>query len=349
MILPKFISDLFTLESFRISTDRQEKVYDQIKDNAKGDFDFYILCFFSSVIITLGLIIDSAAVVIGGMLIAPLVWPIFLMSLAILMGRGKIFEKSFFTFIKAVVIIFSVALVIGFFLPHINSGQEIISRTHPTLYELFIALASGFVGAFVISYPKLGNAMAGVVVAAALVPPLAVTGLAVSQNDIEAAGGSLLLFLSNLVAIIFAAGVLFLLAKFRGPSTLEGKEVRRSNIRWFVLMFLIVLIPLFFITTRTITEEKRSKVVREVLEVELPDAKVSDLEIKEIDRILHINVTIRSDQSISKSQVSELTEYLSTNFNKSVVLKIVIVPVIEAGKLLPQSLIVTSTTTVVPE
>lgn len=348
MNLPKIFSDFFSWQSFRITPDRQNKVYEQIKENAKGDFDFYILSFFSGVIIMLGLIIDSAAVVIGGMLIAPLVWPIFLISLAILMGRGSIFEKALFTLIKSVIIIFIVALVIGFFLPHVNSGQEIISRTHPTLYELFIALASGFVGAFVISYPKLGNAMAGVVVAAALVPPLAVTGLALSQNDIASAGGSLLLFLSNLVAIIFAAGVLFLLAKFRGPSTVEGKEVRRSNIRWFILLFLIVLIPLYFITTRTITEEKRFKVVKQVLEVELPNIKLSDLEIKEIDKILHINITVRSDQAVSKSQVAELTDYLSKNFNKSVILKIVIVPVIEAGKLLPQPIVVTSTSDIVP-
>ncbi len=336
------------MQSFRITSDRQSKVYEQIKENAKGDFDFYILSFFSAIIITLGLIIDSAAVVIGGMLIAPLVWPIFLMSLAILMGRGNIFEKALFTLIKSVVIIFIVSLVIGLFLPHINSGQEIISRTHPTLYELFIALASGFVGAFVISYPKLGNAMAGVVVAAALVPPLAVTGLALSQNDITSAGGSLLLFLSNLVAIIFSAGVLFLLVKFRGPSTVEGKEVRRSNIRWFGLLFLIVLIPLYFITSRTITEEKRFKVVKQVLEVQMPNAKLSDLEIKEIDKILHVNVTLRSDQVISQSQVSELSSYLSENFNKSVLLKIVIVPVIEAGRILPQTIFVTSTSNIVP-
>ncbi len=349
MPLPKFISELISWSAFRIPADRQTKVYEQIKENAKGDFDFYTLSFFSAVIITLGLIIDSAAVVIGGMLIAPLVWPIFLMSLSILMGRGKIFENSLFTFIKAVLIIFLVALAIGFFLPHINNGKEIISRTHPTLYELFIALASGFVGAFVISYPKLGNAMAGVVVAAALVPPLAVTGLAVSQNNVAAAGGSLLLFLSNLVAIIFAAGVLFLLAKFRGPSTSEGKEVRRSNIRWFALLFLVVLIPLYFITTRTIVQEKRLKIVRQVLETELPASKISELDIKEIDKILQVTVTVRSEQTINKLQVTELTNFLSDNFNRSVILKIVIVPVVEAGKLIPSTLIATSTSTVVPE
>lgn len=333
----KQVAEKLSLNVFRIQQERQDKVYEQIKENAKGDLDFYLLNLFSSIIITLGLIIDSGAVVIGGMLIAPLVWPIFLMSLAILMGRGRVLERALFTFAKATIIIFLVAVVIGFFMPDIFSqGQEILSRTNPTIFELAIALASGFIGAFIVAYPKLGSAMAGVVVAAALVPPLAVTGLAVSQNDMAAAGGSLLLFLSNLVAITFASGAMFLLARFRGPSTSEGKEIRRVNIRWFVILFIVVLIPLFLITTRTLRLEKREQIIKSVIVAELPEAKVTELNIVEANEVIAVHVTLRSPDSVTKWQVTKLTDILSRSLEQSVVLKMTVVPEVEAGKLLPQ-------------
>ncbi len=322
--------------NFRIPSDRQDKVYAQIKENSKGDFDFFILTVFSTIIITLGLIIDSGAVIIGGMLIAPMVWPVFMMSLAILMGRSRIFERSLFTLAKSTIVIFLVALVIGFLVPStVLQSQEILARINPTLFELAIALASGFVGAFIVSYPKLGSAMAGVVVAAALVPPLAVTGLTVSQNNMEAAGGSLLLFFSNLIAITFASGVLFLIARFRGPATAEGKEVRKVNIRWFLVLLIVVLIPLFLITKQTLIDSERQQLVASVLNSEMPTAQITEVQITEENDFIVVNATLRSEDNLTKWQVTKLTEILSRSFKQSVVLKITVVPVMEAGKLVP--------------
>jgi len=322
---------------FRVPQATQDKVYEQIKENAEGDFDFYLLTVFSTIIITLGLLVNSGAVVIGGMLIAPMVWPIFLSALGIIMGRTRIFEKSLLTVLKASIFIFATAYLIGLLTPDvIKNGQEILARTQPTIFELLIALASGFVGAFIVAYPKLGSAMAGVVVAVALVPPLAVTGIAISQNNMESAGGAFLLYVTNLIAITFASGVMFLLARFRGPSTEEGKAMRSVNLRWFIVLLLIVLVPLFFITSTTLREERRQSVVREVLISELGDVQVTEITInEESSNLVNVEVTLQSENNVTKWDVTKLTEILSRNFEQSVVLKITVVPVVEAGKILP--------------
>lgn len=322
---------------FRITQGRQQKVYQEIRENALGDFDFFILTIFSTIIITLGLAIDSSAVVIGGMLITPLVWPVLAMALAIIKGRSRVVADAFFTLLKATLLILLVSLLVGLILPQASLGSsEILARSKPQLYELFIALASGFIGAFVISYPKLGNAMAGVVVAAALVPPLAAMGLLIARQDITGAGGAFLLYLSNLIALLFSAAILFYLVKFRGPTTEEEQEIQKSHIRWSLLFFLVIIIPLALITSNTITMEKKRTMVKQVLRTKVDDLQVEDIRLLKEDGITVIHTTVRSPQVIYKYQVEEMTDILSEKLGESVLLKITVVPVLEAGKLLPQ-------------
>lgn len=324
------------LSGFKITEERQKIVYQQIRENAKSDFDFYVLLVFSTIIIALGLVINSAAVVIGGMLIAPLVWPILSLALSIMKGRSRFVGDSVITIFKSSLIILLVSIIVGLLVPNIVSeSQEIFSRTQPQLYELFIALASGFIGAFIVSYPKLGGAMAGVVVAAALVPPLSAVGLLIADRDIAGAGGAFLLYISNLIAITLTATLLFFLSRFRGPQTEEAQLVQRSNIRWTILFLLIIIIPLVFITSDTVKLEKRKNVVEEVIRAEAPNTKIQNINIEEEGEIVLIEVTLRSDQNIYKYQVEELTEILSKSLDESIILKITVIPVIEAGKLLP--------------
>jgi len=221
------------MDPFHIDKKRQEKVYGEIRENAKGDFDFFVLTIFSGIIITLGLVVNSSAVVIGGMLLAPLVWPILSLSMAIIKGRSRLIQDSVFTLLRSTALIFVIALFLGLMSPdYALQGSEFLSRTSPTIFELFIALAAGFVGAFVITYPKIGAAIAGVVIAAAIVPPIAVMGISVSHGNLGMAGGAFILFMSNLIAVTFSSSLLFLAARFKGPSSEKGQERRKNNIRW---------------------------------------------------------------------------------------------------------------------
>jgi len=289
---------------FCIDNDRQKKVYREIKESAQGDFDFFVLTIFSGIIITLGLVVDSSAVVIGGMLLAPLVWPILALSLGIVKGRSKLIQDSSFTLLKSTLLIFVIAIIIGIISPsYALKGTEFLSRTSPTIFELFIALAAGFVGAFVIAYPKIGAAIAGVVVAAALVPPIAVMGVSIVHGNVSLAGGAFILYLSNLIAVTFSASVLFFIAKFKGPSSESGQERRKSNMRWTLLFLLVLMVPLFLITSNTIKENKQQKIVREIIGATIPEAVVTNVSIDE--------------------------DVLSKGMNKEVISRITVVPIIK--------------------
>lgn len=324
------------LSGFKINKERQKIVYQQIRENAKPDFDFFILLSFSTIIIALGLVINSAAVVIGGMLIAPLVWPILSLALSIMKGKSRFVGEAVVTIFKSSLIILLLSILVGLLVPNVAlNSQEIISRTQPQLYELFIALVSGFIGAFIVSYPKIGNAMAGVVVAASLVPPLAAVGLLIADKDLARAGGAFLLYISNLIALTLAATLLFFLSRFRGPQTEEAQMVQKSNLRWTILFLLIIIIPLVFITSDTVRLEKRKDIVEKIITAEIPMAKVQAVNISEEGDIVMINVTLRSTKNIYKYQVEDLTKILSDQLGNSVLLKISVIPVVEAGHLFP--------------
>jgi len=281
-------------------------------------------------------VINSGAVVIGGMLIAPLVWPILSLALSIMKGKSRFVGEAVVTIFKSSLIILLLSILVGLLVPNVShESQEILSRTQPQLYELVIALVSGFIGAFIVSYPKIGGAMAGVVVAASLVPPLAAVGLLIADKDLAGAGGAFLLYVSNLIAITLSATLLFFLSRFRGPQTEEAQMVQKSNIRWTVLFLVVIIIPLVLITSDTVRIEKRKDVVEKVLSAEVPAAKIQNININEQGEVVLIQVTLRSSQNVYKYQVEELTKILSNQLGDSVLLKISVIPVIEAGRLIP--------------
>lgn len=321
------------LRFFRQNLKRQEKVYEQIKNNAKSDFGFYILTIFASIIIALGILINSTPVVIGGMLIAPLVWPIMAMSIAIAMGRTALLQKSLFTLLKSILIIIVVAIVLGFIVPElVLENNELLGRTSPTILELVVGLAAGFIGAFIIAYPKLGSAIAGVVVAAAIVPSVSIVGISLARGDLSSATGSFLLFLSNLIAIIFSAVILFLISNF-STRTQRAEDVRVSGFRWTMFLLLIIIIPLFFITKQTAFEIKTHNVSKEVIESILENSFVSDIKTQKQNEILTIWLTLQYKENISATQVKALESIISKRLDIGVILKIRVIPIIDAGEI----------------
>ena len=318
------------ISPFRIDEERQSKVYGEIKENAKGDFDFFVLTIFSAIIITLGLIVDSSAVVIGGMLLAPLVWPVLALSLAIIKGRSGLLQSSVSTLFRSTVVILLISFVLGFISPdYALRGSEFISRTSPTIFELFIALAAGFVGAFVITYPKIGAAIAGVVVAAALVPPITVMGLSVAHGNLEMAGGAFILYLSNLIAVTFSASILFLISKFKGPSTETGQDKRKNNIRWTLIFLIVMAIPLLLITSEAIKEKNQQNAIRQIIDAKFPMATITSVNIEDKDEVVIIDVTIQHSDILTENQVDNLADMLSQKMNKSVVPRITVVPIVK--------------------
>lgn len=175
---------------------------------------FFVLMGFATAIASWGIIADSTAVVIGAMLVAPLMTPLMGTSLAMAMGWPRRARMTALVALGGILFSIGLSVVFGWVYglgisSEVNS--QVASRIAPTLVDLAIAVAAGGAGAFALSRTDVSDSLPGVAVAIALVPPLSVVGLMSSQGDWAAAAGALLLFLTNLVAILLVGAVVFVL------------------------------------------------------------------------------------------------------------------------------------------
>jgi uncharacterized hydrophobic protein (TIGR00271 family) len=188
--------------------DREDRValVDRIQSSSHWDFDFVTLMVLSTVIAAIGLIQNSAAVVIGAMLVAPLMTPLLGLGLALVQGNPVLARISFRSIILSLSVSLGVGVVVGLLTPGFEEPtREMLGRGGPGLLDLFVAFASGLAAAYASSRPGLLAALPGVAIAAALVPPIATSGLALSLGNYHLALGALLLFVINMVTIVLAS------------------------------------------------------------------------------------------------------------------------------------------------
>jgi uncharacterized hydrophobic protein (TIGR00271 family) len=164
----------------------------------------------STIIAALGLVQDSAAVIIGAMLIAPLMTPILGVGLALAQGNAVLARMAFRSIAFGVSTSFLLAVVVGVVDQTSDTlviTEQMWSRGWPGLSDLMVAFVSGLAAAYANTRPGLVAALPGVAIAAALVPPIATAGLACAAGEFRLVYGALLLFFVNMVAIVLAASV----------------------------------------------------------------------------------------------------------------------------------------------
>jgi uncharacterized hydrophobic protein (TIGR00271 family) len=225
--------------------EEQLDTYKRLRRGARGTVDFFIMILLSVIIATMGLLLNSAAVIIGAMLVAPLMTPILAVGLGVVMGDNRLIRIAGITTVLGVLLAIVVAAALTWVAPLAIFTTEIEGRTQPNLFDLTVALASGAAGAYGISRKSVAAALPGVAIAAALVPPLSVIGICLATGRWEAAWGSTLLFGTNLVAISLAAAVTYMLLGFFPPEEEQKRftVLRRSFLVILALLFL-VSIPL---------------------------------------------------------------------------------------------------------
>ncbi len=174
---------------------------------------FGVMMALSVVIAVMGLSADSAALVIGSMVIAPLMTPVLALAAALALTLGRHAARAALTIIIATGGAVCLAWAIGSLLPgseRILTNQA-LSRTSPDLRDLIVAFAAGAAGAYATVREDISTALPGVAVAVALVPPLATVGYTLAAHRPDLAGGALLLFAANLLAIVLVGLVVFLI------------------------------------------------------------------------------------------------------------------------------------------
>lgn len=313
---------------FFLTKSQLEKTKEKIKHNSKSNFNYVLLTVFSVLVIVFGMIIDSTAVVIGGMLIAPLFWPILAFAVGVVDGDVKMVTSSFLVLMKSLLIIIGISILIGVFAPRqVLEAAEFVSRTTPTVYDLLIGLLAGFLGAYIVAHPKMTSSFGGVVIAAALVPPIAVMGVALIKGDFDSFGGAFLLTIASLVSMTFTATLLFYIGRIqtRKRKTLLSAE----NIAWFVFALLIVLVPLVVLTQQIIRQQNHVRIVNTIAEKTFPDASVVDSTLTERSGIANVHLVVHRADQISDDQIEAVASAISQELGQSVVLDIRVVPVVE--------------------
>ncbi|MDD7986960.1 TIGR00341 family protein [Lentisphaera marina] len=171
--------------------------------------DFMVMLGLAAAIASFGLLQDSAAIVIGSMLLAPLMTPMIGCGLALVQGNSRLGLKASKTIAVGIALTIGVSFLVGFTTPGQELTSEVMSRGVPNILDLFVALFAACAAAYALARPNIGGAVAGVAIATALVPPLCSVGIALAYGKIPTAFGAFLLFSTNLVAIILGASITF--------------------------------------------------------------------------------------------------------------------------------------------
>ncbi|WP_062516297.1 DUF389 domain-containing protein [Demequina gelatinilytica] len=209
---------------------------------------WWVMLVLSVAIATYAILADSTAVVIGAMLVAPLMTPIVALAGALVNGWARrAFHSAVLVgsgMVVAILLSYGLAawspVAIAF-----ATNSQITSRVAPTVVDMLVAIAAGAAGAFATVNSRVSSSIAGVAIAVALVPPLAVVGVSLSGGRIGDASGALLLFLTNFVAIVLSACAVFVITGFAHAGMLRTSPRRvLLTLAPFVILAGLVLLPL---------------------------------------------------------------------------------------------------------
>ncbi len=222
-----------------------EELYQTIIEQATISKTFFSLIILASIVAAIGVLYNNVAVIIGSMVIAPFLGSSMALSLATTLADKKLAREALITSVSGYIIAISIGIVFGLLFSIDPNATEILSRTNVNLMYIILAFASGIAGS--LSFTKgISQALVGVIVAVALLPPLIVTGLLIGSMNWNQALGSFLLFSVNVVCINLSSVVTFL-AQGISPQKWWEKQKAKHSVQRAVLIWTIMLLILIFL------------------------------------------------------------------------------------------------------
>lgn len=219
-------------------------------------------------IASIGLDVNSTAVIIGAMLISPLMGPIMGVSLGVSTFRFTLIQAAIRSLAFAVIV--SVLTSTTYFLlsPMDTAQSELLARTNPTLWDVFIALIGGVAGMIGVSRKQLGNVVPGVAIATALMPPLCTAGFGLAQGNWAYFAGAFYLFFINSVFICIGGVLVLKVLKFSpGNAPLQGHAALLRKITLGIVF--ITILPSFLLTYRLLNEAYLARSINSFLQTEI--------------------------------------------------------------------------------
>ncbi|MBP1672295.1 MAG: hypothetical protein H6Q25_110 [Bacteroidetes bacterium] len=235
--------------------EKHETIHNEIQKGIifKGT-NLWILVF-AILVASIGLNMNSTAVIIGAMLISPLMGPITGMGYSIAIYDGTLFSKSLKNFSFAVITSLLTSTLYFTLSPIATAHSELLARTSPTIYDVLIALFGGGAGIVALSSKQKGNVLPGVAIATALMPPLCTAGYGLATAQFHFFFGAFYLFLINTIFIALAATWVSKLFKFPISNVVDIKKKTKIN-RWLTFIISLILIPSIYFGYQLVKEER---------------------------------------------------------------------------------------------
>jgi len=293
------------------SQEQYTTLFTNLREEGKLNSVYITLLILSTMIATFGLFINSSSVVIGAMLLAPLMQPIVSLSMGVLRQDTGLELNGVKSIFWGVLAVLFTAAFIATFTPMERVTAEMAGRLSPTILDLFVAIVSGVAAAYVKSNEKILGSLAGVAIAVALVPPIAVAGIGLGWGNWHMFMMAFLLFITNLVGIVFAAAFTFVILGF------SPLRVAKKGILTWLLIVTLVAIPLYS-AFKQMEEDVKIQRILSNLSFNLGEHNIKLTQVKLIHRhkVNEIRCEVISTGILSKNEKTLLKEVILKSIDK---------------------------------
>jgi uncharacterized hydrophobic protein (TIGR00271 family) len=333
-----------------LTVEEQVEVQKSMRRSAQPSPDFFVTLTLAAALAALGLLMNSAAIIIGAMIVAPLMTAILGMGLSIVLGDPRFFWRATATMLRGVLLAIIMGFIVGQIVPGAEATDEILIFSRPSVLDLAVALTAGTAAAYAISRKEVSAALAGVAVAAALTPPLVTIGLGVALRDWRIAWGAGLLFIANLVAIVATSGFVFIWMGFRPKLGDPNRTTtRRRGFFTFAILLILTTIPLTILTQQSLTSLQFRRTLDAVIEAEVAQIAGGEVvawsyTITE-EEAVNLDLTIRVPDTLSYADARDLQERIAKEMNQTVALSLGMVPAQRLRAYIPPTPTLTPTLT----
>lgn len=262
-----------------------------------------LVLIFAIFIASLGLNTNSIPVIIGAMLISPLMGPIIGMGLAIGIEDYALLNRSLKNIIMAIIGSLAASALYFLISPQYEGSSQLLARTSPSIYDVFVALFGGAAGILSIACKNKGQVMPGVAIATSLMPPLCTAGYGIATLQANFFFGALYLFFTNMIFILFASWIGVKLLNYKKVVYQNTKRSRRVQYIVYSVVFATIGVSCY-LTYQMVRKSMFIAAATEFVEKEMvfPNTQVLNQKIYVAGNKRHIDVTLIG-QGLSKDSL----------------------------------------------
>lgn len=307
----------------------------ELEEASRLDFAYIALVVLAAFIATLGLITNSAAVIIGAMIISPIMSPIMLSGASFaIMDKDKAKTAAVSVGVGVVVAIICGVLTVAIS-PVKENTAEILARTTPNILDLFIAFFCGVAGALSVVSEKISKGVVGVAISVALMPPLCVAAFGAATAQASIALGGLWMFFLNMAAIFVATFAV--LSLFGYSAYFESKRKKHFGVRWLFSIGLLgfISIPLALSLKEAIIYRQDSEIIKKELAKSFNVSSKSILQKEIIEKDgsgYSVNAFLDTIKSYDQKYIKDVEKNISSKLGANIKLSLIQRGVLSIGQ-----------------